>query len=36
MTNAQAIKVIESIELTTAQRTALEWYFRNKREGEAK
>ena len=36
MTNAQAIDVIESIELTTAQWTALEWYFRNKREGEAK
>ena len=36
MTKAQAIKVIENINLTTAQWTALEWHFRNKREGEGK
>jgi hypothetical protein len=36
MTNAQATNVIENIELTTAQWTALEWYFRNKRESEGK
>jgi hypothetical protein len=34
MTNAQAINVIENIDLTTAQWTALEWYFRDKRESE--
>jgi hypothetical protein len=35
MTKAQAIKVIENVNLTTAQWTALEWYFkRNKGEGE--
>ena len=33
MTNAQAINVIENIELTTAQWTALEWYFK-RRKGE--
>ena len=27
---------LQNIELTTAQWTALEWYFRNKREGEGK
>ena len=37
MTNAQAIKIIENIHLTTAQWTALEWHFkRNKGEGEGK
>lgn len=34
MTKAQAIKVIENIDLTTAQWTALEWYFKNKGEGD--
>ena len=36
MTNAQVIKVIENIDLTTAQWTALEWYFKRKKgEGES-
>jgi len=36
MTNTQATKIIENIDLTTAQWTALEWYFKNKGEGESK
>jgi hypothetical protein len=36
MTNAQAIEVIENINLTTAQWTALEWHFNNKGKREAK
>jgi hypothetical protein len=32
MTNTQVTKIIENIDLTTAQWTALEWYFKNKEE----
>jgi hypothetical protein len=32
MTNAQAVEIIENVNLTTAQWTALEWYF-NKNKG---
>lgn len=32
MTTEQCANVIENIDLTTAQWTALEWYFRNKGE----
>jgi len=34
MTTEQCAKVIENIDLTTAQWTALEWYFKNKGEGD--
>jgi hypothetical protein len=36
MTSTQAIEIIENIDLTTAQWTALEWYFKNKKKGEGK
>jgi hypothetical protein len=34
MTKEQALKVIENTQLTTAQWTALEWYLKNKGEGD--
>lgn len=34
MTTEQCAKVMENIDLTTAQWTALEWYFKNKGEGD--